>query len=106
MVTLQEGRTGPRGLRSTEGRTRGWVSTAVCAWAEAAEIVLLEPDDSGALPAGSLQVKSIYWFSSRAHFQAYEREGAPALRAEGLELARELGGIHFQRASGWSFAER
>ena len=30
----REGRTGARGLRSTEGRTRGWVSTAVSAWAE------------------------------------------------------------------------
>ena len=53
--------------------------------------------------------QSIYWFTDKASFERYEREGAPALRAEGIAFAeslrdQELGGISFARDFGWATA--
>ena len=77
---------------------RGHVA-AVCAWADHAEVVQLQGSD---LQKRSTQVMSVYWFASREEFDRYEREGAPLLRAEGIELADQLGGITFERTLGWS----
>ena len=60
-------------------------------------------DDSGQGEAQRWHVLSIYWFTDQRSFNRYEREGAPALRDEGIEFARELGGINFERAVGCSW---
>lgn len=64
----------------------------VCLWAEEAEVV----EQSG------LKVQSVYWFKDYETFERYEREGAPKLREEGVRFAQELGGIVFERTTGWS----
>lgn len=83
---------------------------AVCQWAESAEIVVLTDPQNNSSEAREFEtalgsarhVQSVYWFSDYETFQRYERDGAPALRAEGVELAQALGGITFERMCGWS----
>jgi len=80
---------------------KGGHAAALLQWAERAEVISLEqgPDE-----AALWRVKSVYCFQDRAAYERYVREGAPALRAEGLALAERLGGISFERAlgEGWS----
>ena len=94
-------------LISEEARTEyidwlfsGHVS-AVCRWAEEAEVVALNADTSGS--DHPWRVKSVYWFTDQNAFDVYEREGAPTLRTEGIALSHELGGIKFERDMGWSW---
>ena len=84
--------------------------SAVCAWAERAEIVsVVAPvtspvtsSTSGDEAQSDCVVKSVYWFEIEERFNDYEREGAPALRAEGIELSKRIGGVTFERSFGWS----
>ena len=90
--------------RSAEQQYIDWLMAghlqAVCKWAFRAEIV---PLDYGDL---SPQVMSIYWFFKRDEFDLYEVEGAPLLRKEGIEFAKTLGGITFERQMGWAWQPR
>ena len=74
----------------------------VCHWAEEAEVCVLD-DRSGSEDHSQWRVLSIYWFTNQKSFSRYELDGASALRAEGVALAHELGGIDFERAVGWSW---
>ncbi len=72
---------------------------AVCRWAESAEVVHLQTSGET-----SNRVMSVYWFHSQSDFDRYEREGAPDLRAEGIQLSEALGGILFERELGWAWS--
>ena len=72
---------------------------AVCQWAISAEVVTVEQEESE-----TPQVMSIYWFAGPTEYAAYEAEGAPKLREEGIALAQELGGINFSRSFGWAWS--
>ena len=83
--------------RYIEWLKRGHVQ-AVLKWASRAEIVLL--DSSSRTHASDMYVQSIYLFKDRATFQRYEEEGAPQLRAEGIEFAKSLARIELKRSIG------
>ena len=51
-------------------------------------------------PADPLRVETRYVFASRAAFEAYERDSAPALRAEGLSRFGPASGVVFTRTLG------
>lgn len=72
----------------------GHVQAVLAAGALEARIVqLIEP-------ARPLRVQTRYVFASRAAFEAYERERAPALRAEGLARFGPAAGVAFTRELG------
>lgn len=71
------------------------VADVRAAGAEAAEIVVFDRVE-GQLWA----LETRYVFASREAFERYEREGAPKLRQEGLEVAAKLGGIAIARRTG------
>ena len=83
--------------RYIEWLKRGHVQ-AVLKWASRAEIVLL--DSPSHTHTGDVYVQSTYLFEDRAAFQRYEEEGAPQLRAEGIEFAKSLASIEFKRSIG------
>ena len=83
--------------RYIEWLKRGHVQ-AVLKWASRAEIVLL--DSPSHMHTGDVHVQSAYLFEDRAAFQRYEEEGAPQLRAEGIEFAKSLARIEFKRSIG------
>ncbi len=62
--------------------------------AAAATIVVLDQDSE------NQRVEVRYRFTDRAAFERYERESAPALRAEGLERFPAGSGIEFGRTIG------
>ena len=70
-------------------------ASALLSWAERAEVTRLDPT-----PEAPWRVKSAYLFQDREAYERYTREGAPALRAEGVALAESLGGVGFERAMG------
>ena len=74
----------------------------VCRWAEEAEVFVYQDKLHPDRPL-RYQVQSIYWFTNQLAFQKYEREGAPALRTEGIGFAKTLGGIQFERKMGRSW---
>lgn len=69
-----------------EGVLRGGASSA--------EVVVLDPPGEGAL------VEVRYRFADRGAFERYEREAAPALRAEGAERFGPGSGISLSRTVG------
>ena len=73
----------------------------VCKWASNAEVVQIMNDDES-----QYQVKSIYWFNSITDFEQYEHEGAPQLRSEGINFAKSIGGVDFERQLGWAWLVR
>lgn len=46
------------------------------------------------------RVETRYIFSTRAKLETYEREHAPALRAEGVKLFGSVAGVRFERSLG------
>lgn len=62
-----------------------------------AEAVRMDPPPNA--PPTPVRVLSLYTFADRAAFDAYEREHAPRLRAEGLEKFGDSG-IGFSRETG------
>lgn len=79
---------------------KGGHASALLQWAERAEVVVLDHEDDDSV----WRVKSMYLFQSRTAYELYVKEGAPRLRAEGVVLAIQLGGITFERSLGevWS----
>ena len=47
-----------------------------------------------------LTLEAHFRFADRAAFEAYERDGAPRLRAEGLELFPPEAGVTYRRRTG------
>ena len=75
----------------------GWLrdehlADVINAGATSAEVVQLDGQP--------LTVEVRYTFSSRATFEAYERDHAPRLRAEGLEKFPLEMGLEFRRSTG------
>ena len=64
--------------------------------AESATVVILEPEHTGELP----QVETHYIFPSREAFAVYEKDHAPALRADGLIHFGPEMGVRFDRRLG------
>ena len=95
-------------LTSLEARDRylAWLraghAAALLSWALRAEVSALNPSEPlDSAERQAWQVKSSYVFQDREAYERYVREGAPALRAEGLALAAELeplGGVSFTRS--------
>ena len=95
-------------LMSQEARDRylGWLraghAAALLSWALRAEVSALNPSESSdPSEPQAWRVKSSYVFQDREAYERYVREGAPALRAEGLALAAQLeplGGVSFTRS--------
>ena len=54
---------------------------------------------AGAADRG-IPVEAHFRFADRAAFEAYERDGAPRLRAEGLELFPPEAGVTYRRRTG------
>ena len=69
----------------------GHAAQVLAGGADRAEVVRLQGD--------SLQVETRYRFPDRAAFDRYERDHAPALRADGLARFGEAG-IRFERTVG------
>jgi hypothetical protein len=67
------------------------------AGAESARAIRLDPFPNA--PPTPIRVVSVYTFKDRSAFEAYEREHAPRLRAEGLEKFKDVG-LRFQREIG------
>ncbi|MEZ6242820.1 MAG: DUF4286 family protein [Phycisphaerales bacterium] len=72
----------------------GHLAGVIRGGASAAEILMLDPG------AGGTQVEVRYRFSDRASFERYEREAAPALRAEGVQRFAPGSGITLSRTVG------
>jgi hypothetical protein len=72
----------------------GHLAAVLAGGATDAEVVEMDPTT----PGRSLEVR--YHFPSRQHFEQYEREHAPALRADGLELFPVEKGISYRRCVG------
>ncbi len=72
----------------------GHIEGVIRGGATAAAVVMLNPGPE----AQTVEVR--YRFADRASFERYERESAPALRAEGLERFGEGSGIAFSRSVG------
>src|SRR5262245_33681561 len=64
-----------------------------------AEAILCDAADAGAAKARS-RCEARYHFASRAAFEAYVRDHAPHLRAEGLKRFPPERGIVYERAMG------
>lgn len=84
---------------STRDRYVAWLKgghlrAVLAGGATAAEVVRI--DD----PAQPLRVQARYAFPDREAFARYEREHAPALRAEGLALFGGETGVRFERSVG------
>lgn len=73
----------------------GHVDEVVAAGAHSGMIVRLDT-----APGERPVVETHYVFGTRALFERYEREGAPALRADGLRRFPPERGIVFQRRTG------
>jgi hypothetical protein len=76
--------------------SKGHVADVLAAGASAAEIVELDG------PTRAFEVR--YHFPSRQTFEAYERDHAPRLRAEGLQRFPPEKGISYRRSVGVSLA--
>ena len=72
----------------------GHLAGVIAGGASAASVVLLDAVGD----ARTVEVR--YRFSDREAFERYEREAAPALRAEGLERFAPGSGIAFERPVG------
>ena len=72
----------------------GHIQRVVAGGALDARIVRVEQ------PAMPIQVESRYTFPGRAEFEAYLRDTAPSLRAEGLERFPVSRGVSFDRRVG------
>jgi len=64
--------------------------------AESATVVVLDPEHMGDLP----QVETHYVFASREAFAVYEKDYAPALRADALNNFGPEIGVRFDRRLG------
>ncbi len=74
----------------------GHLAGVLAGGANQAEILRLDPDSG----AGGVVVEVRYRFPSRESFERYERDFAPALRAEGVELFGPDTGIVMERSVG------
>ncbi len=57
------------------------------------------------LDGPEIRIQTSYRFSDRAAFDQYEREFAPALRADGLERFGAASGVRFERSVGEEISE-
>jgi len=83
------------------GRYLSWlapdhVEAVKAGGADSVRIVLHEPETPGGRPSLETQ----YTFPSRAVFDAYVRNHAPALRADGLKHFPPDSGVTFERRTG------
>ncbi|MCA9310538.1 MAG: DUF4286 family protein [Phycisphaerales bacterium] len=76
----------------TEG---GHVQAVLDGGAAHATVTRLHPG-----PDGALKVESRYLFASHSDFDRYEREHAPALRADGVARFGNTPGVSFSRWTG------
>jgi hypothetical protein len=74
----------------------GHVDAVIAGGAHSAMIVRLDR----ASPGEPVRIETRYIFSTRASFDRYEREHAPALRAQGQKLFAPTTGIAFSRSVG------
>lgn len=88
-VTFPDERTAERWLRWLRD---GHVAEVLAGGATRAEVVRL--DGSG------IEYEVQYHFPDRAAFERYERDDAPRLRAEGLQLFPTEQGIRYRRNTG------
>ena len=72
----------------------GHVQAVLRGGALRAHVVQLEPED------GALRVRTIYEFATPQSFEAYVRDHAPALRADGLTHFGPHTGTRFDREHG------
>ncbi len=91
IATLPDEPTASRYVRWLEG---GHVDGVVEGGAKSAMIVRITD------PADPIRVETRYIFANREVFETYERDHAPALRAEGLELFGPDSGVTFERRVG------
>ncbi len=73
----------------------GHVQAVVDGGASEAAVTRLHPDETGAL-----RVESRYVFPDQAAFEQYERDHAPALRADGVARFGKTPGVTFSRWTG------
>lgn len=76
----------------------GHVDAVIAGGAHSAVIVRLDPQPED--PPGVRRVEVRYVFSTRALFERYLEEFAPALRAEGLKRFGPERGVKFLRTTG------
>lgn len=76
----------------------GHLDDVLAAGAQAAEVVQIDDD----VPHFEIR----YQFESRAAFQAYERDHAPRLRADGLSRFPLESGLSFRRTTGQTITRR
>ena len=74
----------------------GHIDAVIAGGAHSAMIVRLDRDD----PAGPWVLEVRYMFSTRAAFDRYVKEHAPALRADGLKRFGPERGFSFKRTIG------
>lgn len=89
----------------TDWLTDGHVQQVLQAGASAARIVRLDPEEAepggrDSARVGSPRLETHYEFPSRAAFDRYVREFAPALRADGLKRFPATRGVRFERRVG------
>src|SRR5688572_9203605 len=76
----------------------GHIAAVMAGGATDAEIIELDPPPDAPEPTRAFEVR--YHFPSRDSFARYEKEHAPRLRAEGLELFPVERGVNYRRAVG------
>ncbi|MEQ8770584.1 MAG: DUF4286 family protein [Phycisphaerales bacterium] len=79
----------------------GHLAGVLAGGADRAEVLRLHPDPG----ASGVVIEVRYRFPSREAFETYERDSAPALRAEGIERFGPDTGIVMERSVGAIIAE-
>lgn len=74
----------------------GHVDAVIDGGAHSGMIVRLDPEPAG----GNPRVQTVYLFPSRAAFDRYVAETAPALREDGIRRFGGIEGVSFARAIG------